>query len=354
LLVFLRTMRFPRNKYTMIQIREIDKKLWNSYAVSERFHTFLHSWNWGEFQKSLGHVVRRLGIFEDSHLLGIALIVTVRARRGTFLFCPHGPFLDIERRDAYEALLSFLRGAAQLDKASFIRLSPITKLSQQSLDFFRLLDFRRAPMHMHTDFSWILDVRNSEDALLHAMRKTTRYSIRKAQKEGVRIVQSCDRAELSAFYKVYALTVKRQHFVPFSEEYISKEFDAFQQDDHIRIFHAYYRDQVLSSAIVVFTANSGFYHHGASTLTFPKIPAAYLLQWEIIRTCRMRGYSWYNFWGIAPENIKHHPWEGTTLFKKGFGGFSEAYVPAQDYVLERKYWLNFAIESFRRWKRGFD
>lgn len=339
----------------MIQVREIfEKELWEEYFLrSGRFHTFLHSWNWGEFQKSLGHSLFRFGIFEDAHMLGIALIVVIRAKRGTFLFCPHGPLLDIQRRDAYESLLSALKRIAQREKASFIRMSSITPLSKESLDFFRFIGFRSAPIHMHTELSWILDIRPSEEDLLRGMRKTTRYSIRKAQKDGVRIIQSRDPAELSKFHHVYESTVQRQHFVPFSKEYIEKEFFAFRNDDQIRIFHALYQEKILSSAVIVLNPHSGFYHHGASTLAYPKISAAYLLQWEIIRACRLRGCSWYNFWGISPENVKHHPWEGTTLFKKGFGGFSEAYVPAQDYVLRHRYWLNFCVESVRKLRRGF-
>ena len=39
------------------------------------------------------------------------------------------------------------------------------------------------------------------------------------------------------------------------------------------------------------------------------------------------------------------------VFKKGFGGFQTDYLHAQDLPLSFGYWINWAIENFRRRKR---
>ena len=95
-----------------------------------------------------------------------------------------------------------------------------------------------------------------------------------------------------------------------------------------------------------------FYHHGASLPLGSRTPAAYLLQWEIIRDSKCRGAKWYNFWGIAPDDQPNHPWAGLTQFKIGFGGFRESYIHAQDLILNKRYWVNYVIERFRRVHRG--
>ncbi|PJE58101.1 MAG: hypothetical protein COU81_02450, partial [Candidatus Portnoybacteria bacterium CG10_big_fil_rev_8_21_14_0_10_36_7] len=185
------------------------------------------------------------------------------------------------------------------------------------------------------------------------MRKTTRYMIRKAEKEGVEIEVSADISKVKDFNKIYQATVSRQHFVPYSLSYLQKEFEAYLKSNDALLFFAKYKGEILSSAIIIFYGKEAFYHHGASIQKYPKIPASYLLQWSVIKKAKKRGCEFYNFWGIAPENKKNHPWVGLTIFKKGFGGFEEAYVPAQDLVVSGKYWFTYIIESVRRIKRGF-
>ena len=85
----------------------------------------MDSWNWGEFQKMTGNKIWRLGIVEedkssssptealaevkkrtkfsspftaarvynDGELSSVALVIKTIAKRGTFLFVPHGPAL---------------------------------------------------------------------------------------------------------------------------------------------------------------------------------------------------------------------------------------------------------------------
>jgi len=124
------------------------------------------------------------------------------------------------------------------------------------------------------------------------------------------------------------------------------------------------KEEIVSAAIIIFWQGIAFYHQGASSPKYPKIPVSYLLQWEAIKEAKKRGCNVYNFWGIAPlENKKpyrnpfgilrgKHPWAGLTLFKTGFGGYKKEYVRTQDLPLSSKYWLNYFVEIVRRTKRG--
>ena len=98
------------------------------------------------------------------------------------------------------------------------------------------------------------------------------------------------------------------------------------------------------------------YHHGASTLKYPKIPASYLLQWTAIRDALRRGDRVYNFWGIAPAQSTgstKHPFAGVTTFKTGFGGELLELVHCMDLPLSKRYYLTWGIEAIRKWRRGF-
>jgi len=348
----------------MITIKEIkDKNLWESFLSDCFPKTFLISWNWGEFQKKQGNKFWRFGVFKNDNLLGVALVIKIKAKRGTFLFVPHGPLVKNQnaKKEVLSVLLTELKKIARKEKCVFIRISPIWQKNLENIKIFRELGLRSAPIHMHPENTWQLDIRPSEKELLKGMRKTTRYLIKQGEKnQDIVIVKSKNQKDLETFYKIYQSTAKRHNFSPFSLKYIEDEFMSFLPDEQILLFLGKYKNEVVSGAVIVFWQKIGFYHHGASIPKYNKIPVSYLLQWEAIKEAKKRGCVLYNFWGIAPDikekkDIKKssHPWKGLTLFKMGFSGFREDYVKTQDLPLfSLRYFLIYIFEKIRKWKRG--
>lgn len=353
-----------------MEVKTINKKqVWENFLGECKEKTFLESWNWGEFNKLTGSAsggkIWRIGIYENDNLLSVALIIKIVARRGSFLFLPHGPAVkDATERFSgiLEVLLDELKKIAKEEKASFIRIAPIWERSEENIEVFKKLGFREAPIHIHPEATWELDIRPSEEELLMGMRKTTRYLIRQAQKnKEIKIIQSQKLENLEKFNQLYQKVAKRHHFSPFSLDYLKNELSAFKSDNQISIFLGKYKNEIISSGIFIFWSGICFYHHGASSLKYPKIPVSCLLQWEAIKEAKKGGCKIYNFWGIAPVSIinnqlsiinKKHPWAGLTLFKMGFGGYKKEYVKTQDFPLSKKYWLTYILEKLRKVKRG--
>ncbi len=342
-----------------MEVREITQKNeWEDFIAAATPRTFLHSWSWGEFHVQQNQSIYRFGVYDGKALLAVALFIKISARRGTFLLCPHGPVISLSHAgsplvsEILKVLTAFIGPFATKQSCDFIRVCPLLIDSLDNRAHFTRLGYRQAPIHMHPELSWMLDITPSIDDLMAAMRKTTRYSIRKAEKDGVTIESSERPEDVERFYKVYEDTVDRQHFTPFSRKYLRTEFETFIADKAVSWFFAVYKGETISAAMIVFSGKSGFYHHGASIQRYAKIPASYLLQWTAIGEAKKRGCTLYNFWGVSPEDKPNHPWAGLSLFKKGFGGFPEAYVPAQDFPLTKKYWLNFVVEKVRKIKRG--
>ena len=339
-------------------ISEISNKdIWEDFLLKCGEKTFLISWNWGEFQKNTGSKIWRFGIYDNEGLIAASFVVRIKAKRGSFLFCPHGPVTrkqDTERRkQVLKLLIDDLKKIAKKERASFIRISPIWQKNEENNKTFKDLGFREAPIHMHPELAWELDIAPAEEKLLLDMRKTTRYLIRQAQKNpDVKIVLSQKVEDVEKFNALYQKTVDRHHFVPFSLGYLKNETASFLPDNQSIIFLGYYKEELIASAIIIFWQEMAFYHQGASTQKYPKVPVSYLLQWEVIREAKKRGCRVYNFWGIAPTDSAKHPWAGLSLFKKGFGGYKKELVKTQDLPLSPKYLINYIIELLRRRKRN--
>ena len=326
----------------MLNLKPITSKAdWESYLQKSEQCTFLQSWNWGEFHLQLGHKIFRLGIFETNKLVGLILAIKIRAKRATYLEIPGGPILNWQSQAEIDYVFSYLKSLGVKEQAVFIRIRPnITSVPR--------LNLIKSPMHLHAESTWVLDLEPSEEQLLAAMRKNTRYSIKKSLSLGLKVVSSKDIKDVQALYHLQLAVAKRHHFVPFSLAYLEAQFQAFLPDNQIQLFKVIYKQQVLAIAFIIFYGPEAVYHYSGSADQFRDIPASYALQWAVIKEARRRGFKRYNFWGIASGNNPHHRFAGVTLFKTGFGGRSINYLPAHDLPLHWTYWLTYIFETIRR------
>jgi len=298
----------------------MDKKTWNAVIAKHAPYALFQSWEWGEVEKKMGHSVWRL-----TWPHGIAQVVKVPARRGTFLHIRHGPIGTINFED--------IKKLAKAERAWFIRVSPQQSGAPGS-------GFVPAPIHaMDAEDCWVLDLDKLEADLLTGMRKTTRYEI----KHGTAHVTK--NKDIDAFINLYNETSKRHNFI--EHKGIREEFETLDCD----LFLATHEKQLLAAAIIVYFGNEAIYHHGASVPN--KVGASYLVQWEAIREAKRRGKTLYNFWGIAPDDNPSHPWQGLTAFKKGFGGREMRFMHAQDYPVSPWYVIPKTVESIRKRLKGY-
>jgi len=341
-----------------MQVKEItDKNQWENFVQENNESTFLQSWNWGEFNKNTEEKIWRLGVLNQDELIAVALVIKVNARRGSFLFIPQGPIVDLEIKNKSSIILKiffdYLKNLGKREKVYFVRISPILENTKENLEIFSQAGFRNAPIHMmHPEATWVLDIEKSEEEILKNMKKTHRNLVRRAEKEGVIITKNADEKYLKAFYDIHMETVKRHKFIPFSFKFIKSEIDTLKKDNQIQIFSAVYKKTIISSAIIVFYGNQAFYHHGASSSEYSKIPSSYLTLFEAIKEAKIRGKKVFNFYGIV-ENKPKHPWSGLSKFKKGFGGYQKEFLHCQDLPLNNKYIITWLIEEARKIKRGY-
>lgn len=336
----------------MISYKIIDQKLiWEQFLNNSDQASFLQSWNWGEFHQSLRNQIFRLGFFQNNQLVGLALLIKIKAKRAVYFECPGGPVLNWDNNSQARTAIQLIKHIAKQESVSFVRIRPNILKTNDQLQQVKDFGFIKAPMHLHAETTWVLDLTSSEQTLLAKMRKTTRYEINKAKRLGVQVVRSSSEADILTLFKLQLEVAKRHHFVPFSQKYLQKQFQAFITDNQIQLFKAVYQGQVLAIAFIVFYGHEAVYHYSGSDSQLRQIPASYALQWAAIIEAKKRGLARYNFWGIAPTDNPRHRFSGVTLFKKGFGGFRIDYLPAHDLIIRPTYWFNYIIESWRRLSR---
>lgn len=326
--------------------------VWNELLSLQPSTSFLQSWEWGDFQQTLSHTPIRFAIYENEKPLLYAQALHMRTKRGNFIFIPHGPviFPEVNQAEILRYFYTELKKIAKKHSCHFIRISPPLLDVPENRSLYWGLGFHDAPIYLHAETMWELDITTPEDQLLAMMRKTTRYNIRKAEKEGAVIEINNTLAGLDIFYQLYEQTVNREQFSPYSKNYVQHEWEAFDRTGNAVILLGKEKEAgYTAAALMICTKQGMFYHQGASLHS--KIPTSYLLQWEAMKEAKKRGCSVYNFWGIYRPGRTPEAWQGLTLFKQGFGGKQIDYIPTQDLVLSPFYRLTYLYEKILFLKR---
>lgn len=333
-------------KYVTKEIN--NKQEWEKYVLGCNPRSFLQSWNWGETNKLQGDKVIRLGFYEGKNLRGICLLIKQEAKRGVHFLVPGGPLIDWKNKKLAKYAISEIRRLAKENGAWFVRVRPEILDSSKARASIRQYGFVRAPIHLHAENTWVLNIDKSEEELLAGMRKNTRYSVRKSLEEGLNVRKSTDPKKTKILARLQKATVKRHGFVGFKKSLFTAQIETFGRDNQAALFLIDKNKKPLVAAIIIFYGDYSYYHHSSSSEMARKTYASYLLQWEVMREAKKRGCKYYNLWGIAPSDNPKHRFYGVSVFKKGFGGKKVDWLHAHDIVISPKYWTTFAFETLRR------
>lgn len=309
---------------------------------------FLASWEWSQFHTSLGKKVALVVGTDGEIITAAALLVTEVAKRGTYVTCAGGPLLNWHDEKVVVDFFAILKELAIAEGATFLRFRPQALESEIPAVLLKKINARTAPMHLTADFTLQLDITEPSEMVLSKMRKTTRYEIRRAQKLAIITELSDNPSDIQEFYE-HQLTLATKHgFIPFSYQFLLKQFEAFLKTRSVILVHAKQHGQLLATAFVLFYNKEAVYHYGISTMQNDKLPGAYAAQWAAIEEARRRGCTRYNFWGITKTDQTDHRFSGVSIFKRGFGGTEVAYLPAHDIPLKPQYWFTYVFELIRK------
>jgi len=345
-------------QYKLLDIT--DKKQRNNFVIDNfDFYSFLDSREWWNFQKLQKNKIWRFWIFDAWNFqVGQIMLIKHIAKRWIYFLAPHAPLIKNTENyfEVLWAVVPEIKKLAKKEEVVFLRVCPQIENTKQHLNGYKQLWFKFAPMHVHAEETHLLDLKNTEEDLLKNMRKTTRYIIRRAKKEGVIISEDNSENSINHFIHMHYKHAKRDNgklkYNAFSKNYIHSLFKAFDSSQ-IKVLNAEYKNFTEASLITIQFGKSCVYYLWASEIKHPKFSPAYILQREAIKKAKESGCTIYNFWWVSPDKNPKHPLRWVSLFKRGFGGYDFWLLHAQDFSFSKKYWINFAVETLRRKKRWY-
>jgi lipid II:glycine glycyltransferase (peptidoglycan interpeptide bridge formation enzyme) len=177
-----------------------------------------------------------------------------------------------------------------------------------------------------------LDLANSEEEILAALRKSTRYEVRLAERLGVTIEPSKQAADVEEFLRLYSRLGGIKDFVTDSPDHLRRVIQwLMTEPERGALLLARDHGAIAGGAVFVRSGKRSWYVWGASD-RHDRFSAGHLLQWRAILWARAQGCTEHDFGGYTPGATSGPAW-----FKEGFGGEVVHFVPAHRGVLRRGY-----------------
>ena len=221
-----------------IEIKDIQRENWNKFIIENSSESFLQSWEWGNFQQTMGKKIYRIGVEDEGQILTVALLIRYNLPFGkSYLYCPRGPvlsqkFIKSKVYKVVDLLFEEIEKIAKTEKAMFLKIDPPSELNHESGIMYQ--EFRNKCQKSFSEVqpkdTLILNLEKSEEDLLKEMKQKTRYNIRLAEKKGVQISsyeagvagQKDFQKKFESFWDLIEDTSQRNKIISHNKDYYQK------------------------------------------------------------------------------------------------------------------------------------
>jgi len=299
-----------------------DKALFNTVPTHP-----LQSWEWGEARHATGQKVIRIGGYEGDTLKKVFTITIHDIPHTTYSigYCARSVSPDDE-------LLKYLEAYGREHNLIFIKFEP-NQYNPANYEL-RTTNYVTSPTPLFPNWTQILDLTESEDALMKNLKSKTRYNIRYAEKNGVTIFENSSPEGFETFAELYFETVSRQTYHGHDRSYHRNVWNNLK-NNIAHILLAEHEGTVLAAYELFLFNNILYYPYGGSSAQKRNLMASNLLMWEAIRFGKRMGATRFDMWGsLQPDYDKSKEWAGFTRFKEGYGTEFVQFVGSYDLVIK--------------------
>ena len=307
-------------------MREIfEKAEWNT-AVKALGGSIAQSWEWGLLHEREG--LQPLRLLDEESRGAVQLLLKDTPHGGSVAYAPYGP-LAVSSSD----LVEFTESAARWVRGRgpyLLKIEPKVNV-EATREMLKAGSYVPAARELPVR-TRVVDIPKDPEEHFRALPKDTRYSIRRARRQGIEVLRvSSDSpnvgGKMREFLKLLKETSDRKGFWMAPEEF----YRNIMRDLPAHLLLAHREGTPVAGAIIAAFGEEAYYLFGASTREKGNLYASYLVQWEAMDVARQAGCSRYDMWGISARLSPRS--EGFIRFKQKFGGAVEEYAGAYFRIL---------------------
>jgi lipid II:glycine glycyltransferase (peptidoglycan interpeptide bridge formation enzyme) len=314
---------------------------WDAWVSATPGGHHLQTSGWAHVKELAGWQAARVLLREGGELVGgcqMLLRDLPLSRRVAYV--PRGPLLASRDPERLDEMLAALRRFATGERVLMLKLQPPVDRDDVPA-LLRARGFTASELHTAPGASVrvVLNEARDDDALMAAMRSSTRTKIRKAVKRGV-TVRTGGMEDLGVLQELLESTAARQGFEPYPAAYYRRLWDAFGATGQARLLVVEHEGAPVSAALLIAFGDTVIYKIGAWGGS-PAPGSNELMHYTGMCWARAEGFRYYDFEGIPVEVAQTvlaggpAPTSGVPFFKLGFGGEVVVYPGTGDVFFGR-------------------
>lgn len=308
---------------------------WNQQIQTRGGHV-LQSSEWAKFQSSIG----RQPYFDiTNEWYWLAFDRQVSGLH--YLLAVENPIIDQKPFDALESLSIKARDL----HCDFVRVEPKGNITKEDINKFGAV--KVADVEPSTTL--VLDLTKSIDELRSSLSKTHRNRINTGPKRGIHIKRSTDLNNIKDFLRLMHDTASHSKIKNHPDWYFEKMAQSLIHQGIASYYIATVENTPASISLVYDWGDTRYYAYtGNDQVLNRQYDVGVSNLWQMIVDAKQDGKKYFDFWGIAPEGAKDHPWAGLTAYKKSFGGDVVSSLGTYDIVVNKtKYRLYSTYKKLR-------
>jgi lipid II:glycine glycyltransferase (peptidoglycan interpeptide bridge formation enzyme) len=304
---------------------------WDALVRSFKYHSALQGWGFGEARRVTDWTPTRLRFERDGVPFAAAQVLR-RTQFGLgFLYCPRGPALN-DPADL-EDVEKLLNDSAGFGDVSVTIEPPIPILSSGDPSVIpSSLGAWQHASPIQPEHTVLIDVTQSEDALLKNMHEMARRNTKTSLKEGVTTTTETD---FEAFWALFSETNARSQLLQRHRRYYEAMYSECRKyGGDAQIITARKDGVPLATGLVIGLGDELCYLYGGSTRLERKEgerdpKGSNGFYWGMLRHAHERGYKRLDLFGIPRVITADKHSFGVYEFKMRLGG-QMAYFPAYE------------------------
>jgi FemAB-related protein (PEP-CTERM system-associated) len=299
---------------------------WDEYVLEHPEGTPFHLTAWKRvIERAFGFESRYLIASDNGAICGVLpLFLTSSWIQGrTLISSPFAVYGSIcsSTETSRHALCMAAREMADRESVEYLELREAGESFRDGFDYFLAKD-------LYVTFDCELD--KDPEVQLRRLPKDTRYMIRKAQRNGLRLVT--DNSQLASFCEIYARSAQHLGTPVFGRSYFRTLLEESALNTEISVV---WQGQRAVAAVLSFRFRDSLLpYYGGSLPEARSLGANNFMYWELMKESCERGLRHFDF-GRSKLNTGSH-------FFKTQWGMRERPLPYQYYLVRRKTLPNFS------------
>lgn len=342
----------------------VDAEEWDRFLETLPDADHQQASSWSDLKATRGWGVARFGVWRGGVLVaGMQMLHRTVLHLWRLGYVPRGPVFSVDDARVSVCLLQSLEALLSTLRVRYLVLQP-ARSAESFAAHLRSRGFRETPVQVAPTSTVRIDLSQSEQELLAAMRPSARRGIGTGEKSGLRVRQG-GASDLPAFHALLDGTARRRGFTAPSIQYLQAMWAAFSGECEIVLFLVELGEELVAAELDIAFGDTLVSKRAGWSGRHKALHPNELVIWSAMRWAKARGMRWYDLDGLHPElaaalvqgkppppalQQSHHG------FKAGFGGEITILPCAYELVrmpvlgwLHREAWCRWLSLEQRRW-----